>query len=68
MCDFNEGPENTYIKTFCDNFDLANLIKEPTCLKNLENLFCIDLIFIATDPEAFKILFILRQVFLIFVR
>ena len=44
MCDFNEGPENTYIKTFCNNFDLTNLIKEPTCFKNPKNLSCIDLI------------------------
>ena len=25
MGDFNVGPENTYIKSFCDNFDLTNL-------------------------------------------
>ena len=44
MCDFNVGPENTYIKSFCNNFDLKNLIKEPTCFKNPENPSCIDLI------------------------
>ena len=44
MGDFNVGPENTYIKIFYDNFDLTNLIKEPTCFKNPENLSCIDLI------------------------
>ena len=52
MCDFNEGPENTYIKTFCNNFDVTNLIKEP-CFKNPENLSCIDLILI-TKPRSFQ--------------
>ena len=45
MGDFNVGPENTYIKSFCDKFDLTNLIKGPTCFKNPENPPCIDLIF-----------------------
>ena len=53
MCDFNEGPENTYIKTFCNNFDLTNLIKEPTCFKNPENLSCIDLI-LSNKPRTFQ--------------
>ena len=43
MRDFNPGPENTYINCFCNNFDLTNLIKEPTCFKNPENPSCIDL-------------------------
>ena len=45
MGDFNVGPENTYIRSFCDNFYFTNLIKEPTCFKNPENPSCIDLIF-----------------------
>ena len=49
----NEGPENTYIKTFCNNFDLANLIKEPSCFKNPENLSCIDLI-LSKQPRSFQ--------------
>ena len=52
MCDFNEGPENTYIKTFCNNSDVTNLIKEP-CFKNPENLSCIDLI-LSTKPQSFQ--------------
>ena len=44
MGDFNVGPENTYINSFCNNFDLANYIKEPTCFKKPENPSCIDLI------------------------
>ena len=53
MCDFNVGPENTYIKSFCDNFDLKNLIKKSTCCKNPENLSCIDLI-VTSIPESFQ--------------
>ena len=44
MCDFNVGPDNTYIKRFCDNFELTNLIKEATCFKNPENPSCNGLI------------------------
>ena len=44
MSDFNVGPENTYIKGFCDNYDLTNLIKEPKCFKNPEIITYIDLI------------------------
>ena len=42
--DLNAGSQNTYIKSFCDSFDLTNLIKEPTCFKNPENPSCIDFI------------------------
>ena len=65
--DFNVGPENIYLKSFCDNLDLTNIIKEPTCFKNPENLSCINLILL-TSPEAFKILVLLRQIYLIFIR
>ena len=53
MCDFNVRPDNTYIKRFCDNFDLTNLIKEHTCFKNPENPSCIDLILI-NRPSNFQ--------------
>ena len=33
MGDFNIGPENTYIKSFCDNFDLTNSSKNLDVLK-----------------------------------
>ena len=36
--------EGSPIKTFCEICKLRNLIKEPTCFKNLENPTCIDLI------------------------
>ena len=53
MDDFNVGPENTYIKSFCNNFDLTSLIKEPTCFKNPENPSCIDPIF-TNRPRGFQ--------------
>ena len=31
------------MKEFCDTYNLSNLIKEPTCLKNIENPSSIDL-------------------------
>ena len=62
--DFTVGPENTDIKSFCNNFDLTNFIKQATCFKNPENPSCIDLI-VTNRPQ---ILVLLRQVFLIFIR
>ena len=53
MGDFNVGPESAYKKCFCDNFDLTNLIEEPTCFKNLENSSCIDLI-LTNKPQNFQ--------------
>ena len=41
------------MKCFSDNFDLTNLIKEPTCFKNPENLSCIDLI-LRNRPWSFQ--------------
>ena len=28
---------NIYLGKFCTSYNLKNLIKQPTCLKNLEN-------------------------------
>ena len=41
------------MKCFSYNFDLTNLIKEPTCFKNPENLSCIDLI-LRNRPWSFQ--------------
>ena len=53
MFDFNVGPENTNIKSFCDNFDLTNLNKKLTCFKNPQNPPCIDLI-LTNRPRSFQ--------------
>ena len=31
---FNAEVDNNVISSFCDAFDLANLVKKPTCYKN----------------------------------
>ena len=62
MSDFNLGPKNTNIKSFCEDFDLTNLIKEPSYM--LLALF----LFFRTDYEAFKVLVLLKQVCLNFIR
>ena len=39
-CEVSENP----MKIFCDRYTLKNLIKEPTCFKNIENPSSIDVI------------------------
>ena len=51
MCDV--GPENTYKKSFCENVDLTNLIKELTCFKNPQKSSCIDVI-LTKRPRSFQ--------------
>ena len=42
--DFNSEMNENIMKTFCETFDLCNLIKEPTCFKSVLNPSTIDLI------------------------
>ena len=35
MGDFNADMENINLKNFCDSYNFKNLIKVPTCFKNL---------------------------------
>ena len=51
--DFNVEVDNNAISSFCDAFDLVNLIREPTCYKNPEKPSCIDLI-LTNKPHSFK--------------
>ena len=32
--DFNVAVEETHMKSFCENYALTNLIRQPTCYKN----------------------------------
>ena len=41
---FNVEIGHTAVSDFCNTFDVANLIKEPTCYKNPQKPYCIDLI------------------------
>ena len=51
--DFNVGIEDQHTKAFCDNCNLTNLIKQPTCYKNPNNPTCIDLI-LSNTPRCFQ--------------
>ena len=42
--DFNVDVEEPHMKTFCENYSLQNLIKQPTCYKNPSRPTYIDLI------------------------
>ena len=42
--DFNAEVSDMSMKDFCDIYSFKNLIKEPTCYKNLTTPKCIDLI------------------------
>ena len=44
LSDFNAEVDNNTISSFCDPFDIVNLIREPTCYKNSEKPSRIDLI------------------------
>ena len=41
------------MESFCENYALKNLIRQPTRYKNLSNPACIDLI-LATGPDTFQ--------------
>ena len=42
--DFNVTDDEHHMKSFCENYGLKNLIRQPTCYKNPSNPVCIDLI------------------------
>ena len=50
--DFNSEMTDTNLKDFCNLYLLKNLIKKPTCFKNLENPKTIDLI-LTNRPRSF---------------
>ena len=41
--DFNSEINEDIMREFCDSYNLSNLIKEPTCFKNIHNPSAIDL-------------------------
>ena len=47
------GMDNNDVTVFCDEYDFKCLIKEPTCYKNPENPYCIDLIS-TNNPKCFQ--------------
>ena len=50
--DFNAAMTNSYLKELCGSYNLKNLIKQPTCFKNLENPTCINHI-LTNHPKSF---------------
>ena len=43
--DFNtETDDGQHMQSFCDNYSLKSLKRQPTCYKNFEKPACIDLI------------------------
>ena len=44
LCDFNVEIEEATTKSFCENYNLKSLIKQPTYYKNSDKPTCIDLI------------------------
>ena len=53
LCDFNACVDDETMRNFCNSYSLHNLIKQPTCFKNLENPSCIDLI-LTNKPRSFQ--------------
>ena len=51
--DFNAEIEETTMRSFCESYNLTDLIKQPTCFKNPEKPSCIDLI-LPNRPKSFQ--------------
>ena len=51
--DFNSEMHEEPMNVFCTIYNLKNLVKEPTCFKNIDNPSCIDLI-LTNKPLYFQ--------------
>ena len=51
--DFNSQLLENCVDDFCNVYDLSNLVKKPTCLKNPDNPSCIDL-FLTNRLKCFQ--------------
>ena len=52
ISDFNAEMTNNYLEELCASYNLKNLIKEPTCFKNIDNPIIIDHI-LTNHPKSF---------------
>ena len=50
---FNSEMHEEPMNIFCTTYNLKNLVKEPTCFKNIDNPSCIDLI-LTNKPSYFQ--------------
>ena len=53
--DFNSEMHEEPMNIFCTTYNLKNLVKEPTCFKNIDNPSCINLI-LTNKPLHFQII------------
>ena len=51
--DFNVADDEHQVKSFCENYGLKSLIRQPTCYKNPSNPVCIDLN-LTNVPRSFQ--------------
>ena len=51
--DFNSETSETPLRNFCNLYKLKNLVRQPTCFKNPDNLSCIDL-FLTNCSRSFQ--------------
>ena len=51
--DFNTEIDEQHMQSFCDNYSLKSLIRQPTCYKNFGKPTCIDLI-LTNMPRSFQ--------------
>ena len=51
--DFNVTGDEHHTKSFCENYGLKNLIRQPTYYKNPSNTVCTDLI-LTNLPRSFQ--------------
>ena len=53
LADFNAGVEDSSIKHFCSSSNLTSMINIPTCFKNPDKSFWIDLV-LTNCPKSFQ--------------
>ena len=51
--DFNAQDNEPCLRSFLDKYDACNIVKEPTCFKNINNPSCIDL-FLTNKSKSFQ--------------
>ena len=51
--DFNSEMCEDPLQVFCNTYNFKNLVKEPTCFKNIEKPTCMDLI-LTNRPQCFQ--------------
>ena len=57
--DFNTEIDEQHMQSFCDNYSLKSLIRQPTCYKNFGKPTCIDLI-LTNMPRSFQGTFVIK--------